>query len=216
MPWKLIAIDRGEPVPTRADEFAGLCLMGGPMSVNDPLPWIDPLCALIRDAVDRGIQVLGHCLGGQLMSKALGGRVGPNAVKEIGWGEVRVVDGSAARHWFGDRLAASDGRFTVFHWHGETFSLPDGAERILESDACANQMFALGPHLAMQCHIEMTPEMIATWCRGWREEVRSLAEIPPSVQTPEAMQAGIEAKLPDMRRLADQIYSVWIEGLGRG
>ena len=86
IPWRLIAIDAGETVPVTVDGFSGLCFMGGPMSVNDPLPWIEPVCALIRNAVARDVPVVGHCLGGQLMSKALGGEVTRNPVREIGWG----------------------------------------------------------------------------------------------------------------------------------
>ena len=79
---------------------------------------------------------------------------------------------------------------------------------------CANQMFARGPHLAMQCHVEMTPEMIATWCDQWADEVLAVAD-QPSVQTPESMQREIGEKLLPMRRLSDQLYSVWIKGLAR-
>ena len=50
------------------------------MSVNDPLPWIPEVLALIRRAMDADIPVIGHCLGGQLMSKALGGRPGAGSV----------------------------------------------------------------------------------------------------------------------------------------
>lgn len=181
------------------------------MSVNDPLPWIEPVCALIRDAVARDIPVIGHCLGGQLISKALGGSVSGNPVKEIGWGEALATDDDIARHWLGE-LAAQPA--TVFQWHGETFSIPPGASRLFASAYCANQMYALGPHLGMQCHVEMTPEMIATWCEQWADEALAVADL-PSAQTPAEMQAGIAAGLPAMRRLSERLYSVWIEGLRR-
>jgi GMP synthase-like glutamine amidotransferase len=212
IPWQLIAIDRGETVPTRADTYSGLCLMGGPMSVNDPLPWIDPVCMLIRDAVAKGIPVIGHCLGGQLMSKALGGRVTRSPVKEIGWGSARAENNDSANRWLESSLAGT-GVATVFQWHGETFSIPPGAQRILTNAFCADQMFALGPHLAMQCHVEITPEMIEEWCQSWPPEVQGLAMLPSTVQTPEQMLAETPARLPSMRRLADQLYSVWIKGL---
>jgi GMP synthase-like glutamine amidotransferase len=73
VPWQLIQIDAGDPALTSAGEFSGLCFMGGPMSVNDTLPWLPGEIALIGDAVANGIPVIGHCLGGQLMAKALGG-----------------------------------------------------------------------------------------------------------------------------------------------
>ena len=142
IPWQLIRIDAGDPVPRDVREFSGLVFMGGPMSVNDDLPWIAPVLALIRDAVGQDIPVLGHCLGGQLMSKALGGVVVRNQNKEIGWGIVTVADNDTARSWFG-----SVGSFDAFHWHGETFSLPLGAAKFLSSEHCANQGFALGKHL---------------------------------------------------------------------
>ena len=96
IPWQLIAIDAGDAVPSDINAFSGLVFMGGPMSANDELPWIAHELALIRDAVARDIPVLGHCLGGQLISKALGGTVSRNPVKEIGWGEVTVVGNEAA------------------------------------------------------------------------------------------------------------------------
>src|ERR1044071_6714406 len=76
--WRLIRTDEGEAVPERPDEFAGLVFMGGPMSVNDGLPWIAPVLALVRAAVAVDVPVLGHCLGGQLIAKALGGEVKRN------------------------------------------------------------------------------------------------------------------------------------------
>ena len=211
IPWRLVAIDAGEPVPAAVESFSGLCFMGGPMSVNDPLPWIEPVCALIRDAVARDVPVIGHCLGGQLMSKALGGEVTRNPVREIGWGMAGGEDSALARHWLGG-FAGSP--CTVFHWHGETFSIPPGATRLLASRHCANQMFAVGPHLAMQCHVEMTPEMIAAWCAQWGDEVLARADR-PSVQPPELMQREIPERLPEMRRLSEQLYSIWIQGLAR-
>ena len=211
IPWRLIAIDAGETVPPAVDGFSGLCFMGGPMSVNDPLPWIESVCALIRGAVARDVPVIGHCLGGQLMSKALGGEVTRNPVREIGWGTAGGEDNAIARHWLGS-FAGNPG--TVFHWHGETFSIPHGATRLLASTHCANQMFAIGPHLAMQCHVEMTPEMIAAWCAQWGDEVLARADR-PSVQLPEVMKQEIPERLPAMRQLSEQLYSVWIQGLAR-
>lgn len=206
LPWQLIAIDEGEQVPA-ADAFSGLVFMGGPMSVNDDLPWIPPLLELIRQAVARDIPVLGHCLGGQLISKALGGTVGRNPVKEIGWGDVRIVPSGTATEWFGD-LAG----FHAFHWHGETFSIPAGATRVLESDYCVNQAFALGPHFGFQCHVEMLPEMIASWCvSGERELAHGIGQ--PSVQQAGPMQEKLAPKLEAMRAVADRVYAKWIKNL---
>lgn len=209
LPWQMLCIDAGEPVPVTPEAFSGLVFMGGPMSVNDDLPWIAPALALIRAAAATGIPVLGHCLGGQLMAKALGGSVGRNPIKEIGWGTVRVLESPAARDWFGATKS-----FESFHWHGETFALPPGAERILESVYCANQAFALGPHLALQCHVEMTEAMIQSWCEVGADEIAA-AIASPAVQAPRQMQAMNAANLPAMRAVAEQLYGRWARGLQR-
>ena len=211
IPWQLIAVDEAENIPATADQYAGLCFMGGPMSVNDPLPWIDQTCALIRDAAAKNIPVIGHCLGGQLISKALGGKITANPVKEIGWGSVNSTINPASQQWLGDLAGKA---VTVFHWHGETFSRPEGAEPLLANPHCSNQMFALGPHLAMQCHVEMTSEMIVQWCGQWAEEAASTTNH-VAIQTPQQMQAETAQHLPGMRQLAEQIYSAWISGLAR-
>lgn len=208
IPWKLVRIDAGDAVPANLNGVSGLALMGGPMSVNDDLPWIPPVLALIRAAVAAGVPVIGHCLGGQLLSKALGGSVQANPVKEIGWGDLRVTDPEAARPWVGDAAGPLPG----FHWHGETFSLPPGAVRILDSAYCANQAFVLDDrHLGMQCHVEMTPELIATWCDNGADEIAASSS--PAVQAPAAIQADMAARTTALHTLADKIYSRWIQGL---
>lgn len=201
-------MDSGDAVPKNPRDFAGLAFMGGPMSVNDDLPWIPPLLELIREAVRKNVPVIGHCLGGQLMSKALGGTVGPNPVKEIGWGEVRVADNTVAREWFGALEP-----FNAFHWHGETFTIPPGATRIAASAHCANQAFALGKHLGMQCHVEMTVELIRSWGRQGREEIDACDS--PAVQKPEQMELEIEERVLHLGRIADRLYGRWIKGLAK-
>jgi GMP synthase-like glutamine amidotransferase len=203
---RLICIDRGDEVPENAAPYSGLVLMGGPMSVNDDLPWIEPVLALIRDAVARDIPLLGHCLGGQLISKALGAKVTRNPVKEIGWGAVAVSDIQIARDWLGDVS-----NFPAFHWHGETFSLPSAATHLLASQYCANQGYAIGKHVALQCHVEMTEEMIATWCKVGADEIA--ADSGPAVQQATEMQRLTRENLPEMRRVANRLYARWIEGL---
>lgn len=207
IPWQSIAIDAGDAVPSSAAEYSGLVFMGGPMSVNDDLPWIAAELDLIRDAVARDIPLLGHCLGGQLISRSLGGVVSKNHVEEIGWGEVLVADNEAARSWFGDVRT-----FQAFHWHGETFTLPPGAVHLLSSEYCVNQACAIGRHLALQCHIEMTAGMIATWCEAGVIEVDA-ARSSPAVQSVQAMQQQAAEKLPQLHQIAERLYLKWIAGL---
>jgi GMP synthase-like glutamine amidotransferase len=209
IPWQLIKLDEGEPAPADPQTFSGLGFMGGPMSVNDDLPWIAPVLALIRNAVAAEVPVIGHCLGGQLMSRALGGVVSRNPVKEVDWGQVHVLPGDEAKRWLG---GAS---FESFHWHGETFTIPLGATRIAYSAYCENQLFSLGKHIGLQCHIEMTPELIAAWFADWDEEIQSLAQHAPSVQTPAQMLAEVQVKTAALHRIADRIYQQWITALVR-
>lgn len=209
IPWQVIGLDVGEPVPADPRAWSGLVFMGGPMSVNDELPWIAPVLKLIRDSVDADVPVLGHCLGGQLMSAALGGAVSRNPVKEIGWGEVAVVDAPVARQWFGHAAPS----FTSFHWHGETFTLPPGAQRVLANSYCENQAFVVGKHLGMQCHIEMTPDMITAWCESGAGEINRSKS--PAVQPVAVIKAGMDERLAALHAVADGVYARWMEGLAR-
>jgi GMP synthase-like glutamine amidotransferase len=208
--WQLLTLDTGERVPADVRGFSGLVFMGGPMSVNDELPWIAPALELIREAVRKDVPVLGHCLGGQLMSKAFGGAVRANPVKEIGWGEVRVADNAVAREWLGDVR-----EFMSFHWHGETFSVPPGATRVLENTHCANQAFALGIHFGMQCHVEMTQELIGTWLRTGEEEIKASAKS-PGVQRAAHIERDMEGRLEALQAVANRIYDRWTANLRKG
>jgi len=204
--WQLIALDEGAAVPLHPDEYAGLVFMGGPMSVNDPLPWVAPVLQLIRQAMERDIPVLGHCLGSQLMSRALGGVVSRNPLKEIGWGRVSVPENAMARQWFGH---VRD--FDAFHWHGETWSLPTDAVLIASSPVCAHQAFALGPHLGMQFHVEVNELTIRRWCADGRREIE--ASDSPAVQPVADILQQMPARLPLLNAVADKLYADWIQGL---
>lgn len=206
IPWRLIRIDAGEALPVGIGQFSGLAFMGGPMSVNDDLPWIAPALALIRQALASDVPLLGHCLGGQLMAKAMGGVVNRSPVKEFGWGEVSVADNPVAREWFGDLSV-----FESFHWHGETFTLPAAATRLLSSRYCENQAFALGKHLAMQCHVEMTAEMVTAWCVAGSGETGGGSG--PPVQSEEAMQQDLAKRIEALNAIAARLYAKWITGL---
>lgn len=176
------------------------------MSVNDPLPWIPLVLELIRQAVKTGIPVIGHCLGGQLLSKALGGTITRNSTPEIGWGNILVADNDCARDWLGNIVS-----FPGFHWHGDTFSLPKGASPLLSSHFCANQGFAIGPHLGMQCHVEMTEALIRTWNNAWADDTAS-REI-ASVQSTADQLAQMAEHLPQMRAVAQRLYERWLENV---
>ena len=150
-----------DPHSPSVEEADGLIFMGGPMSVNDDLPYLQFEMDAIRQAVGRGQPVLGICLGAQLLAKALGARVYRNPVKEIGWFEVELT--GAGRQ--DPLVSALDSPETILQWHGETFDLPAGAVWLAQSKDCRHQAFRVGANVyGLQFHLEVTPEMIADWC----------------------------------------------------
>ncbi len=201
----VLAIDQGASVPADLHAYSGVAMMGGPMSVNDPLPWIEPLCALIRAAIASNVPVLGHCLGGQLLAKALGARVGRARAPEIGWGEVRVD----APEWFGGRAS-----FETFHWHYEGFELPAGATRVLSNALNANQAYVVDDrHLGFQCHVEMTPELVRSWCSTGARELP--AQTREAVQSAGEILLDLERRTRTLQQVADAVYARWARNLRR-
>jgi len=148
------------------DTFDALMVMGGPMSVNDEdrHPWLRDEKVFIEKTLSEGKHVLGFCLGGQLIANAVGAKVAPTKHREIGWFPVQRT------------ATAPDGLFPeealMFHWHGERFDLPSGALHLASSERCDNQAFLLGPKvLAMQFHMEFTPEIVAGLAERLQDEV---------------------------------------------
>lgn len=207
IPWELVAVDHGQIVPADAQAFAGIAMMGGPMSANDDLPWNAPLLGLLRDAVAAQVPVIGFCLGGQLLARALGAAVTRTTTPEIGWGEVTVPD-PALREWFGGRE-----RFTTFQWHYEVFGLPPGASRALTNGFNPEQAFVLGKHLGMQCHIEMTREMVETWCRTGASELPARSAV--AMQSREAILSDVDARVAELSAVGDVCFARWARGLAR-
>ena len=208
IPYRIIRIDAGMPVPPGIEEASGLVFMGGPMSVNDDLPWIHDEIELIRSAHRNGIPVLGHCLGGQLISMALGGEVTRNPVQEIGWFPLECAALTPATTW----LKKPDFTSEYFHWHGETFSLPAGARPLFHSRFCHNQGFVLAHSMAVQCHVEMLTVMVKEWLEYYKDDLPPPAQ---SVQSPEVMMDDIDQRIIHLHGVADIIYGEWIKGLDR-
>jgi len=190
----------GEPLPDLS-EVDILAVMGGPMSVHDEKehPWLIVEKQYLNLAVDKGVSVLGVCLGAQLLSEVLGGQVTRNPVPEIGWHEVRL-EAPADRH------RATEGfpdRFTAFHWHGDTFSIPEGASRLASSDVCANQAFAVDAKwVGLQFHLETTARSMELLIGNCPEDL-----IPgPAVQSAEMMRQGL-AHLGAIQSLMDVLLT---------
>jgi GMP synthase (glutamine-hydrolysing) len=140
----------------------GLVILGGPMNVDETekYPHLAQEVELIKQALAAGLPTLGICLGAQLMAKALGAKVYPNGVKEIGWYSAELTP-----HADRDPLFEGGGKqITVFQWHGDTFDLPPGTVRLASSKLCRNQAFRYGRSAyGLQFHIEMTAELIESW-----------------------------------------------------
>ncbi len=203
IPFEVVAVDRGEPVPAGVDDVGGLVFMGGPMSVNDPLRWVADEVELIRRAVGQEVPVLGHCLGGQLLAKALGGVVARAPAPEIGWAPVARVRGAMASPWL-ERLPEC---FEVFHWHGEAFTVPEGGELLLASEACPSQAFAVGGALGLQFHVEMTAAMVREWAA---RSAGALDDPAPTVQSAAAMSERLDERVAALHEVADRIYAAWL------
>ena len=202
-PWHLVALDQGEEVPGDPRAFAGIAMMGGPMGANDALPWREPLAELLRRAVDAKVPVIGHCLGGQVLARALGGTVARAPVAEIGWLDARASDGDAAREWFGGRTLMN-----VFQWHYDGFTLPPGATRVLIGAIHPNQAYVLDDrHIGMQCHVEMTRELVTAWCDGAPEELP--AQSSAARQARGDIERDLDARLAALNGVADAIYTRW-------
>jgi len=206
LPFEVRNSEAGDPFPDDLSPYAALAVLGGEMSANDRLPSLRRVEALIRQGVERGVPVIGHCLGGQLMARALGAQVVASPAPEVGWQPMRVDDTEPARAWFG-----ATGALQVFQWHYEAFELPSGAVHLAGSSACPNQAFAIGPHLAMQFHVEIDAEKLARWSHddGTRYE-EALAAHPQTVQSGAAMRAGANEHLAAHQALADRLYGRWM------
>ncbi len=148
--------------------FDLLIVMGGPMSVNDEdvYPWLIDEKRFIKKVIDVGTPTLGICLGAQLIASAMGSKVYPNSQKEIGWFPIQAVSSANGTTFSFPKV------IEVFHWHGETFSLPPNAIRIAESRACKNQAFQIGGSvIGIQFHLETTQKSVRTLIDNSRDEL---------------------------------------------
>jgi GMP synthase-like glutamine amidotransferase len=176
--------------------------MGGPMSVNDEadLPWLRDEKRFIRAAIQSGKPVLGVCLGAQLIASAMGARVYRNALKEIGWFPIEATPTLAGVFTFPSPC-------NVFHWHGETFDLPPNAVRLAKSAACENQGFQIAQNvLALQFHLEVTPETVQELIRNCEQELFPA----PYIQSKSQLAAVSHETYSEISSLMDQVLSYLI------
>lgn len=202
--WHLQVLQPGIDRLDDAETADLLIVLGGPISANDvhTYPHLRVLHALLRSRLAAHRPTLGICLGAQLVARALGASVTPMGAKEIGFAPLSLTDAGLA-----SPLRALVG-IPVLHWHGETFTLPDGAQRLAATPACAQQAFAIGHHLlALQCHPEVDATRIDTWLIGHADELQRAGIDPRTLREQAARYAA------PLAAAARDLFAAWLDAL---
>ena len=208
LPFEVFNTEAGQAFPSTVQGYRALAVLGGEISANDDLDSLRQAERLILLAMDGDTPVLGHCLGGQLMARALGARVVPSPAPEVGWHALDLADTAATLPWFGAGQAPR-----VFQWHNEAFQLPAQAVALASSAACPHQAFSIGGrHLAMQFHVEIDAGKLAAWSASRDPAYLQAQRDWASVHSGERMRAEAADALPAQQRLADRVYRRWLSG----
>ncbi len=161
---KTIELARGERLPETLEDTAAVIMLGGPMNVyeEEAYPFLKDEDNFIRRVLIEEIPFLGICLGGQLLSKACGSRVGKSPVKEVGWYAVELTNVGQKDLLF----TGLSGSLKVFQWHEDTFDVPAGGFLLAQGKGCRNQAFKIGTNAyGLQFHVEVTTEMVESWMK---------------------------------------------------
>jgi len=154
-------------------DFSLVVILGAPESANDDLPYLQAEQQLVKNCVEKNIPVLGICLGSQLIAKTFGAKVYSGSQKEIGfYNDLKIYDNSKF-------FSGSKNPFTVFHWHNDTFDLPEGAVRLASSEHYLNQAFQYKSAVGLQFHLEVNEEMINLWLDNAEEKHQKIPYIDP-------------------------------------
>lgn len=202
--WQLQTLQAGIDRLDDAETADLLIVLGGPISANDvhAYPHLRVLHALLRSRLAAHRPTLGICLGAQLVARALGASVTPMGAKEIGFAPLSLTDAGLA-----SPLRALVG-IPVLHWHGESFTLPDGALRLAATPACAQQAFAIGHHLlALQCHPEVDATRIDTWLIGHADELQRAGI------DPRALREQAHRYAAPLAVAARDLFAAWLDAL---
>jgi GMP synthase (glutamine-hydrolysing) len=206
VPFEIACIGEGAQVPDSLDDVSGLIFMGGPGDVNSPVGWMRQEEALIRQAAEYGTPVMGVCLGGQMIAKAMSGAVSSDHRLEVGWHRVRSVSVDHDHSWFKELPA----EFQVFQWHAHDFTPPPGATPLLTSECTPCQAFSIGNMLAMQFHLEISANTV----RGLTQEFAGdLKESSTCVQRADELCRDLDVRINELHHIANLIYSGWLEKL---
>lgn len=198
----------GSRVPPFTHEFEALIVMGGPMNVNEThrYSFLDTEVELIKQATLAGRPVLGICLGAQLIAKALGARVFPNSVREVGWHPIELLPAAHSDRLFSEVPQT----LNVLHWHGDTFDLPPGAVHLARSNRCVHQAFRWGPLTwGLQFHLEVNPQMIDAWV----QDEEAVSYICGAGEDPQAIIEKTSIMFSTLKPMAEQIFSSFLDAL---
>jgi len=203
--YRVVNAGTGEPFPNSIKHYSALAVMGGGMSANDDLASNRQAEQLIVQAMIVDKPVIGHCLGAQLMTRALKGTVTVAPVPEIGWQPIEYADHPLARAWFGTNPAD-----TVIHWHYDTFSIPLGTTLLASSPNCTNQAWGFGKHLAMQFHIEIDEPKINNWVTEDDDKWAAARGLFESAQSRQTIINRTANHIEAHQRTASHIYTHWL------
>jgi GMP synthase-like glutamine amidotransferase len=201
----------GDGLPRSVGSYAGLVVMGGPMSArsDETFGTRSREVELLGEALERGIPTLGVCLGAQLLALAGGGAVHAGGRLEVGWGKVQLTDPGD-----GDRLFGGlPDQLEVLHWHGDTFTLPDAAVHLARSELYENQAFRFGSCAwGLQFHVEVDAAAVEEFVAAFGDEAID------GGTSPEAIAAGMAEALerlgPYRRLIVDRFAGLVARGSG--
>jgi len=192
--------------------YEGLVILGGPMNTDEAhlYPHIEHELKIIQEALDNDLPILGICLGSQLIAKALGAEVGRNPCREIGWHDVTLTEEGRKdpilRHF------AETER--IFHWHGDAFKIPSGAQHLATSRLCPNQAFRYGNKVyGFQFHLEVDEAMIDRWLQVPLHQME-LGEI-KEITTAEEIRTETLTRIQHLKDLSQKTFGAFTDLLGQ-
>lgn len=202
--YSVIHAYRDEPLPP-IETVDGLLIGGTPISAYaaEEYPFLHRELAYLEQAIAAGTPCFGICCGAQMLAQILGAPVHRCARMEIGGYQVRLTD--AGQH--DPLLKGFPEQFHVFHWHGDTFEIPEGGTLLVEGIACRHQLFRHGAVLGVQFHLEVTPEEAERWAEAYANELAALGK-----SKAQLLQECREHE-QEMATLAARLMDNWIAGI---
>lgn len=203
LPMRLVKAYAGEAFPPPEDVEL-LIVLGAPVSVSENLVWLNNEREWLKKIIERETLVLGLCFGAQLLAQILGASVFASPAAEIGWHEVKFTS-----------FNLTENQVTLFQWHGEEFSLPEGARLLAKSRACVHHGFQKGSVTAVTSHLEVSTEVVEAFIENFWDENWFLREGRHSafVQQPEEIHLGLEGHVAEAQKFAHDFLDLWSEGV---